>query len=106
METKKGFLMFTPVINAEALSAFIASVSLQTITSSILSCVYTGARFAGNSMASRSVFFGVNMFKMEKVARTSYKLPFSDTRNRTLSLHEEEPFLCVCIGLLSTTIDS
>ncbi|MDD5103403.1 MAG: hypothetical protein PHX93_03300, partial [Candidatus Peribacteraceae bacterium] len=32
-----------------------------------------------------SVFFGVNMFKVEKRATTSYKVPFSGTRNRTLS---------------------
>ncbi|MFA5272641.1 MAG: hypothetical protein WC353_00595, partial [Candidatus Peribacter sp.] len=36
-------------------------------------------------LASCSVFFGVNMFKVEKRATTSYKVPFSGTRNRTLS---------------------
>jgi len=98
VETKKGFLVFSAVVNAKALPTIVASVSLQAIACSILSCVNTETRFAGNSVASRSVFFGVNMFKVEKVARTSYKLPFFDTRNRTLSGSSAAKFF-------STTID-
>ena len=83
MQREQG-LCFASVIDGEALPAIIAEVPSQAISRPFLLRAATATEFA-EELASCSVFFGVNMFKVEKRATTSYKVPFSGTRNRTLS---------------------
>jgi len=45
-------------------------------------------------MACRSLFLGVDMFKVGKMASPCYRIAFSDTQNRTLSSHPRlQPFV-------------
>ena len=73
------------IIDAETLAAILAAVALQSSAVTVSFRVKRVAGFAGYMTASCCVFLGVNMFKLEKMSITSYKLPFPDTQNRTLS---------------------
>lgn len=84
---QEWFLCWT-VIDAETSTAIVAAVAFQASPRAVALRVEAAAGFAGKTTASCCVFFGVNMFKVGKMASPCYRSSFVDTRNRTLSSSE------------------
>ena len=84
MQREQWFCLAS-VIDAETLPAIVAEVPLQATTRAFpLRCETAAVRTS--KMAARSLFLGVDMFKVGKMASPCYRIIFSGTRNRTLSI--------------------
>lgn len=81
---RQQWFWFAAMIDTETLPAIVTEVSFETVPRTFPLRLQATAMRAGR-MASCSVFFGVDMFKVEKVASCSHEVTFSGTRNRTLS---------------------
>ncbi len=81
---KRENLLLAPVVNGKALLTIVAEMTFQTISGAFFLGFETSA-LRTSRMALCSVFLGVDMFNSGNVAITSYKIPFSGTRNGTLS---------------------
>ena len=101
VKIEKGFLLLAAMIDAEVPMTIIAVVPIHAPSRSFPARTKTSAEFAG-TVASLSLFLGVNMFKGEKTASVCRKPQKSGARNRTLSplhilhtqsLHLHEPAL-------------